>query len=549
MKKITVLEGGDTIDNYHKINITQAALNRDDWKLSLFKPLPERNLYEKNSEYTFCQIAGRILGTDYDETAYFQTLYELHLADNIHVLSEILDKSINQDRFQAVQRVLTINQKEKGLSVNRFVAFLDGERLIPSHEHPAMQRHLRQALITVFMTFKEKHSEGFHDPDFRRVLVDLIKWTWNHLAMWLEHTDIEVKMPCIIWYGDLTKSQSYFLYYLMLLGCDVLIFHPEGKDQFAVIDQKNEFTSVVKYPTTTELLPFPKEKPERQATIAYRATKEMDNVLHHEDSLLYKPWQFRNYIPSSVTLKTTYDELFLIAKEKAFIRPNFTARNKVVEIPTIFAKIMGVSANKKEYWDRLRTLSNYKNTELIQQFPFTDEVNANNQFHYQHALNRDGKLDPEKMIKANWWHYNFLPHGTQHAIAHTIARLCANPRLLPIKSEKVEDVQLYLFNQTMKIPSRYVNLMQGFDYSQEVPKLVLFNTEKNGLLSRSDAVLLLLLNEFGVDIVIYSPPGHNCIEQYIDPNAFDTHWLEEMSYEQEFKEPSFLQRFVKMIKF
>ena len=31
----------------------------------------------------------------------------------------------------------------------------------------------------------------------------------------------------------------------------------------------------------------------------------------------------RDYTPSSVTLKTTYDELFILGKEKAMIRPNF----------------------------------------------------------------------------------------------------------------------------------------------------------------------------------------------------------------------------------
>src|SRR5690606_27289194 len=133
------------------------------------------------------------LGTDYDETDYFQSLHELYSSNRVHIISEMLDKSIDQDRFQSIQKVLMINQNEKGLSVNRFVAFLDGERLIPSHSHPAMQRHLRQSMITVLRTFQDQHNEGFHDPDFRRVLVDLIKWTWNHLHSWLGTIDIELE--------------------------------------------------------------------------------------------------------------------------------------------------------------------------------------------------------------------------------------------------------------------------------------------------------------------------------------------------------------------
>ena len=75
---------------------------------------------------------------------------------------------------------------------------------------------------------------------------------------------------------------------------------------------------------------------------------------------MYKPWQFREHTPASVTLKTTYDELFLIAKERAFIRPNFQASKSTVNIPNLFAMVMGVSSNEKEYWDRLQTLTEYK---------------------------------------------------------------------------------------------------------------------------------------------------------------------------------------------
>ena len=90
--------------------------------------------------------------------------------------------------------------------------------------------------------------------------------------------------------------------------------------------------------------------------------------------------------------------------------------------------------------------------------------------------------------------------------------------------------------------------MQTFDYSQEVPKVVLYNTEMNGTLSRSDAAVLHLLNEFGIDIILYNPPGHQCIERYIDSNHFDTHWLEEMAFKQDFKEPSVFRKLFKSIK-
>ena len=66
--------------------------------------------------------------------------------------------------------------------------------------------------------------------------------------------------------------------------------------------------------------------------------------------------------------------------------------------------------------------------------------------------------------------------------------------------------------------------MQKFDYSQEVPKVILYNNAMNGTFVRSDAALFLLLNQFGIDIVIYNPPGQNDIENFLDERIFDVHW-------------------------
>ncbi|MGE6205953.1 YceG family protein [Guptibacillus hwajinpoensis] len=536
------------MSHYDQILIKKTPLDDENLNELLFKPFPERTPYENGNELLITQIVGRFLGSYYDENEYFLQLHELSNSNYFHVLSEELNKVISPERLQAIQSIHSINQKENGLSANRFVAFLEGAKLIPSHKNPALHRHLRKSLISILELFEKQHNGGFSHPEFRRVLVDLMKWTWNHLAPWLEDVEFEIKMPGIVWYGEASTSQQYFLLYLVQLGCDVLYFHPEGVDSFDELDPDGELMEKRKLPTTVAIEPFPIEKPERRSTVAYRATKEMDTVLHHEGSQLFKPWQLRNYSPKSVTLKTTYDELFLIAKEKAFIRPNFKVEDGTVHIPSLFAKIMGVSENKKEYWNRLQDISEAKSTTMIRQFPFTQETRANQKFHYQHTMNREGMLDPELMMQGNWWQYKHLPNETQKAIGQAISRMCANPKLLPEGNETEEDIKLYLFSQTTKIPEEFVHLMQTFDYSQEVPKVVLYNTEMNGTLSRSDAAVLHLLNEFGIDIILYNPPGHQCIERYLDSNQFDTHWLEEMAFRQDFKEPSVFRKLFKSIK-
>ncbi|WP_083566538.1 YceG family protein [Domibacillus mangrovi] len=525
-------------------------IEETNWNDELSRSIIDRPRYKKETDdMQYSQIAARILGAGFDETAYMSTLYSISQPPHVYILSETLDKSMTPDRFQSVQRIYHIIQNEPSLSVNRFVAFLDGERLLPKYaKDPEFNRLVRSALIDVLQLFQSNHSGAFGHPEFRRVFLDLIKWTWNHLDHWMKDLDLEQDIPHVVWYGDASKSQVYFLYYLLLLGMDVVLIHPEGKDDFKDIDPENKHTVVIQYPSKMKMQPFPKEEPKQQGTVAYRASKEIEQVLNHEGSSFYKPWQFREHLPVSVTLKTTYDEIFLLAKEPSFIRPGFSVRDGEVKIPALFAKVSGVSKNRKEYWENMQRLRTQKSTLTIKQFPYMKEKKANNRFHYQHALGERNRLDPEKIVKSNWWQYDHLHDGLQKSIASAISRVCEDPKMEKLPGETDEDVQLFLFTHSMSMPEEILQLLQTFDYSQEVPKLILYNNEKNGQLSRADAAILLLLNEFGLDLILYNPPGLNDLELFINKKYFDHHLLEDMVFDMPFdhykKESSILSGFI-----
>ncbi|OHR63239.1 hypothetical protein HMPREF3291_17090 [Bacillus sp. HMSC76G11] len=524
-----------------------AAANLEtDWQALLFKPLSERSGFVNTpSEIKIPQIAIRMLGTPLVEDEYFQTLYDLVHNDEleIHFISENLDKTIPQEKFQAIQNLLILHGKEK-LSVNRFVAFMDRDQLLPMLGNPELNRHLRACVIKVLTPFFENRKD--ETGDFRRVIVDLVKWTWNHLYKELEKTaNQDDRIPAFFWYGNATPSEQHFLKFLILFGCDVIVAHPEGTDILADADPDEAISKIIRYPGTHQLTAFPKTRPERTSTIAYKASKEIDQVLHSDDSMLYKPWQFRNYSPNAITLKTTYDELFILIKERAFLRPNFEVRNNTVNIPAIFSKIFGMTKNRRAYWSKIQDLTDYEYAEVIKQFPFTWEAKGNPHFHYQNALGEKQELQADKMMNSHWWRYSNLPTGLQKGIAEAISRYCAHPKLKKQDQESLYDLQLYLFNQAMNIPNSMIKLMQNFDYSQYVPRIVLYNNENNGFMTRADAAILLLMNEFGLDIVLYNPPGHNDIENFVDERYFDSHWLDEMSFGEEFQEPSRLKKFIR----
>lgn len=531
-------------NDYHTLNNVILPLSMENWQNILQQSLNERPLYQLDqNQLTYGQVVIKLLGISLDEDEYYNQLYEwvYESNNNVHLLSEeTLDRTIDNKHFQAIQKVMNILH-DQDLSINRLVAFLDGESVLVKSSTPAIHRKIRESTIKVLKVFAERETKGIKNAELRRVLVDLVKWSYNHLVPALEESQKKHNMPKFLWYGDASKSQVYFIYYLLSLGCDMLFVHPQGKDILEYLELDKEVYFTHHYPQTKSPEPFPKEKRRRTATVAYRASREIENILHYEGSNLYKPWQFRDYIPSSVTLKTTYDEIFLLEKESAMIRPNFEVSNGEVFIPSLFTKIMGVSRKRSEYWDRLHKVADNEHAMLIKKFPFTRAIISDYRYHYRGAL-RNGKLDPELMISAHYWTYSQLPIGLQKGLAAAISRVCQKPMLKRSPDESEEETSIFLFAQSLLIPNDILKLLQKFDYSQEIPSIIVFKTEVNGTFTREDAAILLLMNAIGLDIIIYNPPGHLDIENFVSEVTFDVHWLEDIVFELEYKEPSFIKR-------
>ncbi|MEH7254720.1 YceG family protein [Neobacillus niacini] len=529
--------------SYNQMTIRPVSLSYENWLDMLKMPLSERPEFSNDKgSIQIGQVLGKFLGIPIDSDEYYNQLFDYVASADpcLHLLSEeSLNKTIDNQHFQSIQKVLNIGQEQK-LSINRFTAFLDGEQLLYKSSIPAIHRKIREAMINTLELFSNREKDGLKSYELRRVLVDVIKWSINHLHPLLEGVDLQKGMPKFLWYGDMKRSQLYFVYYLLKLGCDLVVFHPEGKDTLAGFIEEGIFTH--HFPNKQPAEPFPTERRNRQTTVAYRASREIENILHQEGAGLYKPWQLRDYTPSSITLKTTYDELFILGKEIAMVRPGFDVENGHVKIPSLFAKVQGVSKNRKEYWDRIQNLTEFEHSLLIRQLPFTWSSSNDFRFHYRNALGRDGLLNPDVMMQAHYWPYSFLPNGLQKGIANAIRRICEKPGLKSLPGENMEEVSIYLFSQAMFTPKDIIQLMEKFDYSQHVPKLIIYNNECRGMLARSDAALMLLLNQFGIDIIVYNPPGHNDIENYIQDSLFDTHWLEDVVFELDYKEPFKLKK-------
>ena len=502
------------------LEIKQFPFQAENWLQEFEKPVEKRQGYEiTESGMTHIQVAGLILGLPLEPFAYKKMIYELAFeqADVNLLQMGQMKQDVDFHRSQSIEKVMNEHRESGGMTMNELINRFDGEGLFPLRSNPSYYFRLRGVFLELLRKF-EAHHQGTMNPDFERVVSDVIHWMWSYLA---KNTAMK-----FVWYGDATKSEVYFLYFLFRLGKDVLVFHPEGKNILSLFADAS--LPIFNYPTTGPVEAIPKVKPMREATVAKKAATELDQIFHQEDSLLFKPWQFRDFIPQSVTLHTTFDEVALIGKAKAFVRPNFTTKNKSVHIPVLFTKICGTMPEKREYAKFYEELLRGEMVVTRQKFPFSWEIPLNKPYAEVFV---NGRIDPERLMRADWWQYKQLPTGLQTGLAYAIARYVLEEELRALPGE---NVKYYLLAQAMELPKDILLMLQKFDYSQGVPRLVLFNNGDSGQMGRADVARLLLLNEFGIDIIILNPTGQNDIEQFVvNGDLFDTHWLPNISFKEQ----------------
>lgn len=333
--------------------------------------------------------------------------------------------------------------------------------------------------------------------------------------------------PKVLFYGDIQRDEIYFLIFLSLLGFDVLYFHSDEGSRFGEVESIAVYSTLIEYPHREALRPFPQTpKVVRRETVAYRASKEIDQVLHTEDSGVYRPWQFEDYTVVSRPLHTTYDELFILWNEEARFREGFLVESGKVYIPNIFAKVSGVTMDIGQYWagfDKLK--NNTENTIFIQKIPFN---NPRGFAVTPGIFNIDDSLNKEKVKVLREYRFGHLRTSVQNLILEKTDELLSlqDLFLLPV----TRDFKTKALYTILGLEKKYLDLLQKFDYPMQIPKLVIFDSDE-GIFSQEDLIIIAFLNLVGWDIVIMTPTGYNNIENGISNYYYDIHKLDDFKFD------------------
>jgi len=267
-------------------------------------------------------------------------------------------------------------------------------------------------------------------------------------------------------------------------------------------------------------------KIKRHETDAYKAYVEIDHILHYETDGNYRSWQFENYKVNATSLKTTYDELFILWKEEARFRQGFKVKDNTITIANIFAKISGTHKDLESYLKELELLKqDEERTIFINFVPFTS-TNKNLIFD-KSIFNDKGLFNLDRVKSHNNYPLAYLKTSAQNLILSKINEMIESNSLFNF--EITTEIKFKILNSILNLEEKYLNLIQTFDYPFQVPKIVMFDNNKN-LFSQEDAIISGLFHLIGFDVVVFTPTGYNNLERYINDLCFDTHMLEEVKY-------------------
>lgn len=342
-------------------------------------------------------------------------------------------------------------------------------------------------------------------------------------------------IPLILYYGDISQSEMYFLHYMSRVGFDVLYITPNKLLLDMAVDKNLENRmQIFQLPQTKESGSYPTKSIKMKVnTVAYSAERELDTMLYGGDAGIFRDFQFPN--SQTVTLRTTLEEISILWKQEARFRQDFATSGNLVTVPNIFAKISGVKdGNLSVYWDDIRdkltpeTILKVKGSAPATQGSL--DLSAYRSFY------RNGQIDAERLKSSSLNRYSYLPDRIQDMLFFKLQE-AVDSKFLKLSGDELMCSVLHF---GLNLDKEFMKLLQSFDFTKQLPKLIWIDAVEQTF-TLEECIQLVLCNLIGFDILIYTPTGYKNLETFVSSDAFEEHTLNDFQYNVEvpkFKIPS-----------
>ena len=462
----------------------------------------------------FYNLFVKLQGAE-DKATYLNSLFKWKLklmADNRHLL--LIENIIPMPEPGAVSKITRTNSQN--------------------------QMEILQNLAAQISFFQNKELENCAKVAFFAVFEDLItlapqKLT-NHgicVVCWLNRylpklflSDKE--MPVFLYYGACkTQNEMLFLRLIARMPADILVVNPDLNQT----DQLQDKLLYVKnYADSMQASGFPTDIDSVQfGTVAYHAEQDL-NTLMYEDTGMYRNRQFKKAIP--ISLQTIYEEIKILWNQEAKYRPGFEVLADRVMLPVIYSKISGVNGSRESYFSEIADLMG-ENSFLISELPYIKPTDQNPMKNHAVSFVKGGKLLADKWKNHGSFPYSYIREDMQDYMLDKLQELI-NRKI--IKGTGSNGVEYTIFAVAMNLDKQIVRLIQKFDFTKIVPKLLVVHTNEN-VCSLEDSILVAYLNLLGFDIAVFVPTGYQTIERNFEQNRMAEHQLGEYMYD--LRVPSF----------
>ncbi len=331
-------------------------------------------------------------------------------------------------------------------------------------------------------------------------------------------------IPVILYYGDISQSELYFLNFMSKCGFDTIYITP-NKQMLDLTVSKNPDgrMQIFQLPLSKESGSYP-DKPikMKMATVAYSAERDLDTTLYNGDTGIYRSFQFPN--SQSVTLKTTFEEIGILWKEEARFRTGFSTSGNVVCVPNIFAKVSGVNdGDVGKYWEEVRSRLTPDTILFIKKagenHPAPPDLSVYRSYY------RNGEIDTEKLKSSQLNKYSYMPDRLQDMLLFKLQETVSSGFL---KLEG-DDLMCSVIHYGLSMGKEFLQLVQRFDFTRQIPKLIYIDAVEDTF-TLEECIRCVLCSLIGFDVLIYTPTGYKNIETFVKNDAFEEHVMNEFLY-------------------
>lgn len=517
--------------NNRTVNIEKHIIEDPEDKL-LFDTITKRPAFSYTDQtVTIPTIYASLAGVKGDIEDYNIFLFDLNeKLSNLDLLYKKidtpLDKRFRPDLLKKLQESWGPYQRVQEAKTSEIIKFFIKKNTIKKPSDRNLQSLLTSALENTIDYYKGQ--KDYRLTELKNILFHIIHWYNMYCTDFLNNFDFTNINPTALLFGEINKRELYFTVFLRYLGCDVICINGVQNpilDEFA---KKEDYVSSFIFPRQIELTGYPAQRPKKQMeTAAKQCSDELRDTLHSDDSFCYRPWQFINYNVLPLTMRTTIDEVVILGVEKAMVRQGWEAQAGQVSIPHFFTKINGIYSDHNRYWkvyNKIRASSKILICEQSTLVP--SQISLMKNEYYMILDRKSNVIDDERLKKASFWPYMQYRDHIQNLIVDKCKSLCTLENFKRIPGTPPEMQKIEIFSRMMQLPNTILNLLQTFDYPNEVPKLLIYNSRDNYVMSQDDAIIIAFAASAAVDVIIFNTTGQKDIEIYLEEKDVDIHHLE-----------------------